>query len=322
MKQRTIAAFIAVTILILLCANVTAEPLLIPVGETIGLTLRDNTVSIAAFDDILGMDAKNAGLKIGDYITKVDGIPVRNIEDIQRILEKSSSSVLLTLQRGSKEIELPVSLTPTESGAKLGLYLKQGITGIGTVTWYDPNTGKFGALGHGVNDSNGILLQMADGTAYQANVQSVTKGKCGHPGQLRGSCEAFDSFGSVHRNTPQGVFGNTKNGWKGEPLPIATDTQVHPGQACIRSTVSGLTPKDYSIEILKVYAKERMDGRNILLKVTDPSLLEETGGIVQGMSGSPILQDGRLVGAVTHVLVNDPTMGYGIFIENMLNAAA
>lgn len=299
-----------------------AEPLLVPVGQTVGLQLRDNTVTIAAFDDSLGSQARDAGLKIGDLIVKVNGKAVHNTDEVRSILNSSGSPASLLIRRGSKELELPVKITPTDSGAKLGVYLKQGITGIGTVTWYDPATGRFGALGHGVNGSGGVLLRMAQGTTYPAQVQSVTKGKSGRPGQLKGSCDDVDACGELLRNTPQGVFGKSSRGWLGEPIPIAAPEQVHPGQATIRSTVNGSTTGDYSAEILKVYPASRADGRNLLLKITDPTLLETTGGIVQGMSGSPIIQDGKLVGAVTHVLVNDPTVGYGIYIQNMLDAAA
>ena len=321
MKRKKYSAALAVLIVILLLPAAWAEPLLIPVGQTVGLQLRDNTVTIAAFDDLLGADAKNAGLKIGDCIVKVNGTPVHSAQQMRDALEASGSTALLTIRRGGKELEATVKVTPTEGGAKLGVYLKQGISGIGTVTWYDPSTGKFGALGHGVNGSSGVLMQMAAGSTYPAQVMSVAKGRSGHPGQLRGSCDGAESCGELLRNTPQGVFGKSRQGWLGEAIPVGSAEQVHPGQASIRSTVSNYTTGDYSVEILKVYPASRADGRNLLLKVTDKALLEATGGIVQGMSGSPIIQDGKLIGAVTHVLVNAPDIGYGIFIENMLEAA-
>ena len=321
MKRKKYSAALAVLCVILLLPAAWAEPLLIPVGQTVGLQLRDNTVTIAAFDDLLGADAKNAGLKIGDCIVKVNGTPVHSAQQMRDALEASGRTALLTIRRGGKELEATVKVTPTDGGAKLGVYLKQGISGIGTVTWYDPSTGKFGALGHGVNGSSGVLMQMAAGSTYPAQVMSVTKGRSGHPGQLRGSCDGAESCGELLRNTPQGVFGKSRQGWLGEAIPVGSADQVHPGQASIRSTVSNYTTGDYSVEILKVYPASRADGRNLLLRVTDKALLEATGGIVQGMSGSPIIQDGKLIGAVTHVLVNAPDIGYGIFIENMLQAA-
>ena len=321
MKRKKYSAALAVLCVILLLPAAWAEPLLIPVGQTVGLQLRDNTVTIAAFDDLLGADAKNAGLKIGDCIVKVNGTPVHSAQQMRDALKASGRTALLTIRRGGKELEATVKVTPTDGGAKLGVYLKQGISGIGTVTWYDPSTGKFGALGHGVNGSSGVLMQMAAGSTYPAQVMSVTKGRSGHPGQLRGSCDGAESCGELLRNTPQGVFGKSRQGWLGEAIPVGSADQVHPGQASIRSTVSNYTTGDYSVEILKVYPASRADGRNLLLRVTDKALLEATGGIVQGMSGSPIIQDGKLIGAVTHVLVNAPDIGYGIFIENMLQAA-
>lgn len=321
MKRKKISAVLAVLLVFMLSPVVAAEKLLVPVGQTVGLQLRDNTITIAAFDDLLGSEAQRAGLKIGDQIVKVNGVAVHNVQQMRDALEEAGDTARVALRRGSKELEQSVRLSRTSEGAKLGVYLKQGITGIGTVTWYDPATGKFGALGHGVNGSAGVLMQMAEGDTYPAQVLSVTKGTSGHPGQLKGSCDNAESCGQLLRNTPQGVFGRSTRGWQGEPLPIGQAHQVHLGQASIRSTVSSFATGDYSVEILKLYPTSRADGRNILLRVTDPALLKATGGIVQGMSGSPIIQDGRLIGAVTHVLVNAPDVGYGIFIENMLEAA-
>ena len=193
---------------------------------------------------------------------------------------------------------------------------------MGTVTFYDPDTGKFATLGHGVNNSRGELLNMVSGTAYNATIVSVRKGTSGDPGQLMGALKEAQPVGVLYKNTIQGVFGTTQTGWKGEPLPVGTPSDVRTGAAVIRCTIQGDTVQEYSVEILKVYPRSGASGRNMLLKITDPALLETTGGIVQGMSGSPIIQDGKLIGAVTHVLVNDPTTGYGIFIENMLDAAA
>ena len=315
-------AVFAVLCLWLLSFPVEAARELVPVGQVIGLELRSGTVTVAGFDPQLGEAAKKAGLQEGDCIEKVNGKAVRCAEDVRAAVMAAHQPLELTVSRGGKRLSVTVRSSATEQGPKLGIYLRQGITGIGTVTWYDPATGQFGALGHGVNGSSGVLLKMAQGTTYPAQVQSVTKGKSGRPGQLKGSCDDTDACGELLRITPQGVFGKSRQGWLGEPIPIAKAEQVHPGQASIRSTVNGCTTGDYSVEILKVYSPDRADGRNLLLKITDPTLLDATGGIVQGMSGSPIIQDGRLVGAVTHVLVNDPTVGYGIYIQNMLDAAA
>ena len=265
----------------LLPINARAAELLIPVGKIVGLQLSDNTVTVAAFDDVLGAEARTAGLKIGDEIVQIDTTTIDCTEDVRRALEGCDGDAELIVRRGTRRCTVTVPARQSDSGPR----------------------------------------RMKSGDAYDAAVLTVKKGKCGEPGQLKGTANTDTVIGELLRNTPQGVFGVTKRGWKGEPLPTASEEDIHTGEAAILSTVSGDTPREYSVEILKIYPKDRTDGRNLLLKVTDETLLEATGGIVQGMSGSPILQDGKLVGAVTHVLVNDPTTGYGIFIENMLDAA-
>lgn len=294
---------------------------LVPVGKVIGLQLRSDTLTVAAYDDIFGDTARNAGLKIGDQIVDINGQTVSCAEDVRSALTSAQLPVEMTVRRGNHLSSLSLTPRQTEDGPRLGVYLRQGISGIGTVTFYDPETGLFGTLGHGVSDAAGGLLQMTRGNAYMANVISVKKGKSGDPGQLKGSAEAPDVFGRLIRNTPQGVFGITHFGWEGSAVPTAAYPEITEGPAVVRCQVEGEDVQEYSVELLKIYPQTRTDGRNFLLKVTDPALLRCTGGIVQGMSGSPILQNGRLVGAVTHVLVNDPTRGYGIYIENMLDAA-
>ena len=321
MKRIFSSIAFAVVILCSLSVPGWAEELLIPVGEIIGLQLQDDTVTVAAFDDALGAAAREAGIKIGDEILSVNGHRIHSAEDIRQALSHGDAEVSVTVRRGGKAHTLKLTPQETAHGPRLGIYLRQGIAGIGTVTWYDPESGSFGTLGHGVSGSGGALLAMTGGTAYPAEVVSVKKGKSGEPGQLKGSCDALTEWGKLVKNTPQGVFGTSRMGWEGEAIPVAEYDEIRTGPATVRSTVRGDRPQDYSVEILKIYPQDREDCRNFLIKVTDPALLELTGGIVQGMSGSPIIQDGKLVGAVTHVLVNDPTRGYGIFIENMLEAA-
>ena len=300
-----------------------AARLLVPVGRVIGLQLQNDTVTVAAYDDVFGEAARSAGLKIGDEIVDINGCDVSCAEDVRSVLNKDGQlPVNLTVRRGNKLTTLTLTPRQTENGPRIGVYLRQGISGIGTVTFYDPEAGLFGTLGHGVSDASGSLLQMTRGSAYEAGVVSVKKGKPGEPGQLKGCAEGSGVYGDLFRNAPQGVFGTTRYGWEGTAVPTAAYGEIQTGPARIRCQVTGGTVQEYSVEILKIYPETRTDGRNLLLKVTDPDLLQATGGIVQGMSGRPIIQDGKLVGAVTHVLVNDPTRGYGIFIENMLEAAA
>ncbi len=293
---------------------------LIPVGQVIGLQLYNDRVTVAAYDDILGGTARSAGLKIGDQILEIDGKTVACAEDVRGALQSSEGEVSLTVRRAGKERQLRFSPANTEDGPKMGVFLRQGIAGIGTVTFYDPASGTFGALGHGVCDSDG-LLKMTRGNAFEAAVAQIKRGKAGDPGQLRGAAESPIPFAPLLKNTPQGVFGVSPHRWQGEVLATADYESVHTGAASIRAQIGTGQPRDYSVEILKIYPETRPDHRNFLLRVTDPDLLRITGGIVQGMSGSPILQDGKFIGAVTHVLVNDPTTGYGIFIDNMLAAA-
>ena len=304
--------------LFLMAAPVCAQELLIPVGQLIGLEVKNDTLTVVEPEG----GTCPAGIKPGDVLLKVNDTEVNDPEDVRSILNRADGAVELLLRR--KEELVQVKLTPqiTGDGPRLGIYLKQGITGVGTVTWYDPDTGAFGALGHGINSPQQTLVDMEQGTAYKAQVVAVKKGKAGEPGQLIGTISGKDSIGPLSKNAQQGVFGKAKGAFSGQELPVATKEEIKKGPATILSTVSGNTPQEYSVEIVKVYPTSAATGRNLLLKVTDPALLETTGGIVQGMSGSPIIQDGKLIGAVTHVLVNDPTMGYGIFIENMLSAAA
>ena len=285
-----------------LCAATVFARELIPVGEVIGLELSAGTVTVAAFDDAFPA-GRASGLQIGDEILSVDDCRIQCAEDIRKALNRSDGTVELLVSRdgATQQIRLEPEISP--SGPKLGIYLRQGITGIGTVTFYDPETGSFGTLGHGVNDSHGKLLPMTKGNAYRASIVSVQKGKSGAPGQLKGALEGDALLGNLEDNTVRGVFGTGRNCWNGTALPVASDKEVHTGAATIRSTVDSSGPREYSVEILKIYPSDRTDGRNLLIRVTDPALLKATGGIVQGMSGSPIIQDGKLVGAVTHVCV-------------------
>ena len=295
---------------------------LIPVGQIVGLELQNHQVVVVGFDEKQGGAAKAAGLLSGDVIQKIDQKAITCAEDVRKALQSSNGTVVVEISREGKVKQLQIKTQNTKDGPRLGVYLRQGITGIGTVTWYDPETHQFGTLGHGVNDSSGNLLSMAQGWVYRAKVMTVKKGKAGEPGQLYGSIVSPEPAGTLSANTHQGVFGTCRDGWEGQTIEVASMAEVKTGDAVIRSTVSGDAVREYSVKILKIYPKGKGNGRNMLIKVTDQDLLNTTGGIVQGMSGSPIIQNGKLIGAVTHVLVNDPQTGYGIFIENMLEAAS
>lgn len=301
MKRHISRLSIFFVLLTLLPVRTLAAQHLVPVGQVIGLQLYNDTVTVAAYDDVLGGAAKAAGLKIGDRIVKINDMSITSAEDVRSALDSGEGILNLTVSRGGKQRAVTLTPTQTKDGPRMGVFLRQGIAGIGTVAWYDPDTGAFGALGHGVCDSTG-LLNMTRGSAYEASVTEVKKGKSGDPGQLKGTARSLEPIAPLLRNTAQGVFGVTTRGWRGEALPVAEYSQIHTGTASIRAQTCGQV-QEYSVEILKIYPQTRSDCRNFLLKVTDPELLSTTGGIVQGMSGSPILQDGHLIGAVTHVCV-------------------
>ena len=300
--------------------SVEAAQMLIPGGTIVGLELQNDTVTVVSFEE--DSQAKAAGLEVGDRLLAIDGQPITCAQDVRNALSRSDGSVELTIVRAEVLSTLRCAPSITADGPKLGVYLRQGVTGIGTITYFDPDTQTFGTLGHGVNDPSGQLIALTEGSAYPAKVTAVRKGRTGQPGQLMGTLTSQEKAGTVLRNTTVGVFGRLEVPLQGEALPVGSHGGIRTGPATILSTVTGGQPQEYSVEILKIYSASRQNGRNLLLRVTDPVLLSTTGGIVQGMSGSPIIQDGKLVGAVTHVLVNDPTTGYGIFIENMLDAAA
>ena len=306
----------ALTVLCWISPEVHAQQVLIPVGRVVALSLEDDTVTVA------GVDSGDTPLKLGDQLLAVDDQKVTRPQDVPEILKSVEGTVSVRIRRDGKEQSLSVTPKMTAGGKRLGVYLRRGVAGMGTITYCDPGTGEFGTLGHGVSDPRGQLLDMEQGFVYPARVDSVKRGKSGAPGQLKGSVLSEREIGSLRENTGCGVFGKLEEAVMGAPVPVAAFEEIRLGEARILSTVEGETPKEYSVEIIKIYAEDRANHRNFLVRVTDPELLEQTGGIVQGMSGSPIIQDGKLIGAVTHVLVNDPTTGYGIFIENMLDAAA
>ena len=272
-------------ILMLLPLSVLGKEL-IPVGQVVGLELQDDCVSVAGVDKEMGAKTKADGLVSGDRILAIDGRAIKNAEDVRTALQRSKGTVTIAIQRDGKNRELSVTPEITSDGPKLGIYLRQGVTGIGTVTYYDPDTGNFGTLGHGVSNSKGQLLQLTNGNAYSARVLAVRKGVSGEPGQLMGSIESKTPIGTLTQNTQQGVFGTSRTGWEGEAIQVANADEIRTGSATIRSTVSGNIVREYSVEILKIYPKSRSNCRNLLLKITDQTLLSTTGGIVQGMGVS------------------------------------
>lgn len=306
---------------------------LVPVGHTVGIKLFSDGVLVVGLSQVdtpagAAAPAKNCGLKEGDIITHINSQEVDTIEEVQSILKETSGQEMsLTCLRGDDRLELTTQAAQcsADGSYKLGAWIRDSMAGIGTVTFVDPATGLFGALGHPVSDvDTQKIMPLSSGAILHSSVTGVQKGRTGQPGQLRGAFALERDMGQLYANTPSGIFGTLSQDQDlplGSAVSVAKSKEVHVGDVTIRSNIQGEDVKEYHAQIVRIYPDDPEDTRDFLIKITDPELLEQTGGIVQGMSGSPILQDGKLIGAVTHVLVNDPTQGYGIFVENMLKAA-
>ena len=301
--------------------------MLVPVGHTVGIKLFARGVVVVNLSDG-GTPAKECGLQKGDVIVKCGGVSVTSTEQFQSLLQKNGENATdLQVRRGGQSMTLSVSPEPNEKGSYcIGAWIRDSMAGIGTMTYYDPATGAFGALGHGITDTDtALLMPFSAGSILPSTVKAVKKGEVGAAGELRGEFDLTQDIGELYANTSGGIFGTLQSGefqeGLGGAMPVAEAEEVHTGPAVIRSNVQGDEVREYDVEILKVVSNAA-DGRDLVLSVTDPDLLAATGGIVQGMSGSPILQDGKFIGAVTHVLLNDPCKGYGILIENMLESGA
>ena len=292
-----------------------------------------NGVMVVGVADIQGEDGTanpgtDAGLEAGDIITALNGHPVNRNEEIAQAMETSAGKpVKIAFLREQESMEttlLPVR-SKVDGTYKAGLWVRDSTAGIGTLTFYDPSTQEFAGLGHGICDTDTTeLMPLRNGEIVPVTINGVVKGQKGAPGELRGYFNTDVPMGTLHANLNQGVYGQLNSGaveeqkLAGDTVCVAMKQEVQAGAAQILTTVDGGEPQFYDAVIEKISYHHTESSKNMVLRITDPTLLSTTGGIVQGMSGSPIVQDGKLVGAVTHVFVNDPTRGYGIFAENML----
>jgi len=326
-----------ISLIFLLAVSVTepayAASELIPVGKTAGIVVETDGVIVLNVTEVTTSEgnkvspAREAGIVPGDIIMKIGSKEIDMASKLREAISDSEGKVLsVTLSRGGKERQTVVTPVLTEDGEyAVGVWLRDSAAGLGTVTFYDPETGACGALGHGINDiDTSILMPVKSGYFLRAEVTGVQEGRAGAPGQLQGAFSADEKIGTVLKNTADGLFGTVDdeeyvNGMTS--MPVAEKSEIELGEASILSNVTGDEISEYFIEIRRIYDGDE-SGRDMLISVTDERLIKTTGGIVQGMSGSPIIQNGKLIGAVTHVLVNDPTRGYGISIERMLDAAA
>ncbi|MDR3645401.1 MAG: SpoIVB peptidase [Clostridia bacterium] len=308
--------------------DVVNETYVIPGGEPFGIKLYTEGVMIVGMSDVdspNGPDnpAYDAGVRVGDIIMALNGKAVSTNDEVAKIFSSSGGkAVKINYKRGT--VAYSVSVTPVKSVSentyKAGLWVRDSTAGIGTLTFFSPSTGVFAGLGHGVCDvDTGEIMPLSEGDIVKASINGITKGTKGTPGELKGFFVSETAWGQLYTNTETGVYGVINGYLQGKAIPVAMKQQVHQGVAYILVTLNGSAPQQYSVTIERVHFNDSGETKNMIIQVTDPKLLEATGGIVQGMSGSPIIQDGRLVGAVTHVFVNDPTRGYGIFAENMIN---
>lgn len=303
----------------------------IPGGKSIGVTLSTDGVMVTGFSEIPLYNgeqvspAKDAGIKAGDIIKFFNDQPIGSVSELSEAIKKSNTaSCPVTLSRDNKTIKTTVlpKLSAEDGQMKIGAWVKDAASGIGTITFYNPETKFFAALGHGICDGNsGKVLDVSNGEILSSTIVSVDKGKKGSPGELNGVfSESSKCLGHINLNHSGGICGTVADelNLSHQPIFIATKEEVKTGSAYILANVEGNQTERFDIEIIRIVSTKDTSSKNMIIKITDSRLLEKTGGIVQGMSGCPIIQNEKLVGAVTHVFVNDPTRGYGIFIENML----
>lgn len=325
-----ILAFVVAVVLISAADALAAEVKeVVPMGRAVGIKLFSDGVLVVGTSEIDGQNpARACGLKEGDIITHINSEEVDSIEEVRSLLQTIGDQPMsIRATRGEKQVQMTARAVQCSADGtyKLGAWIRDSMAGIGTLTYYDPETGAFGALGHGINDvDTSLLMPLEKGNLMYAEVTDVKKGVAGEPGELHGQFQVQKDLGPLSANTASGIFGTLTDGALAgqlETIPVADRKEVRTGPATIRSNVVGDKVEEYTVEILRLYPDNGTDTRELMLRVTDPRLLETTGGIVQGMSGSPILQNGKLIGAVTHVLVSDPTKGYGILAETMLETA-
>ena len=336
MNTRSTRRAFAVIAAFILISSATPQALavtpleLVPVGQTVGIDIKCKGVMVVA---IGGVESEHgtvtpgvdAGLLLGDVITQVGSHEITSAAQFKEVINGvAGETISVHVLRAGQKLQLNITPAADKSGKyELGLWLRDSMAGIGTVTFYDPKSGIFGALGHAVSEvETGALMPLADGCIMPASVKSIRRGTPGAPGELSGEFDFTQKIGILFANTMSGIFGHAADSAAfshTDPLPIGTAGDLTLGAAKIRANVEGTHIQEFDIEISRIFSGG--DDRNMMITVTDEALLALTGGIVQGMSGSPILQNGKLVGAVTHVLINNPERGYGICIEHMMEHA-
>ena len=318
LKKLKIKLLILLTSFIMPISILAYSDYIIPGGENIGIEIKSKGIMVVGLYEVNG-NFLTSDLKAGDLIIKINDQKVETIDDMTNIIGNSSETIKIDYIRNNKEETTTINLVKDENNIyKTGLYVKDEIKGIGTLTYIDPNTKLFGALGHEIIEkSTGKILEVKDGKIYNSTVTNIDPSRDGNPGEKNAIFK--DKIGEIKENTVKGIFGEYNNIPNKKLYKVAKENEIKTGEAKILTVLNDEEVKEYKIEILKIDKNEKT--KNLLFEITDKELLETTGGIVQGMSGSPIIQDDYIIGAVTHVVVDSPTKGYGIFITNMLEEA-
>lgn len=307
--------------------NVIPNTKVIPVGKAIGMKLYTDGVLVVGMSEINGKKPyENTGIQEGDRIVEINNEKIDSTDELIETVNKSNGKQIAVKYKRNEDI-ITTSIEPAKTDDdqyKLGLWVRDAAAGVGTMTFYEPSSGMFAALGHGITDiDTSDLIQIANGELVTTNILSIVKGEKGAPGEIRGTIENGVSFGNIYKNTKYGVYGNVLNKSRlelnsAEEIEVALRNEIKTGKAQILCELQDGKIERYEIEIQKLFINNNEDNKSMVIKVTDKRLIEKTGGIIQGMSGAPIIQNGKFVGAVTHVLVNDPTIGYGVFADIMI----
>ncbi len=317
-KRKLLILFL--TLFILPLNTLALSKYLVPGGENLGINIQSNGILVVGF-----YDTKNSksNLEVGDMIVSINDTPVTSINDMLKLINTNDDTLNLKIGYKRKNVLKTTNmiLKKEDDGVfKTGLYVKDSVTGIGTLTYIDPETNKYGALGHSITDSkSNVKFEVKDGKIFKSDVVSIDKSRDGEPGEKNAKFYIDDTYGTIEKNEETGIYGTYSDDYNSNNLvEVGNIEDIKLGKAIIKTTLDNNKVEDFNIEILSI--DKDSDTKNILFKITDEKLLTKTGGIVKGMSGSPIIQNNKIIGAVTHTVISDNTRGYGISIIKMLES--